>query len=245
MSQIATTFYNAMFWGGYRDVAHKVHSFYFPRYPEGIEATINWPDVDLVFRNDTPGYVLIVADYTSTSVTVEFYGDNHGRIVVGDWKDGRGSMTVVSEGGSEARVVTADVSDRYDEVDPPNPLTRGNPDLSHDDVNLVQSAREGWDCAGYTYYRPGRAEDHPEMDGLVRTSTADHRGSPVRAVRLLSGAGGTARSYRSAPWRDRRSAPVRWTGGFVEGLAGPGNFGGHDLGGRPAADQWPCRLSVD
>ena len=144
VSQIATTFYNAMFWGGYRDVAHKVHSFYFPRYPEGIEATINWPDVDLVFRNDTPGYVLIVADYTSTSVTVEFYGDNHGRIVVGDWKDGRGSMTVVSEGGSEARVVTADVSDRYDEVDPPNPLTRGNPDLSHDDVNLVQSAREGW-----------------------------------------------------------------------------------------------------
>ena len=144
VSQFATTFYNAMFWGGYRDVAHKPHSFYFSRYPEGIEATINWPDVDLVFHNDTPGYVLIGTEYTDTSITVKFYGDNDGRIVVGDWKAGEGSMEVISEGGSEARVVTAEVSDRFNWVGAPRSLTRGNPDLAYDEEKRVQSALAGW-----------------------------------------------------------------------------------------------------
>ena len=144
VSQVATTFYNALFWGGYRDVSHRPHSFYFRRYPEGIEATINWPDVDLVFRNDTPGYVLIATEHTDTSVSVHFFGDNDGRIVVGDWNNGKGTLTVVSEGGPGARVVTATVSDRYDESDPPNPKTRGNPDLGYEETRLVQPARKGW-----------------------------------------------------------------------------------------------------
>ena len=144
VSQIATTFYNAMFWGGYQDVSHKPHSFYFSRYPEGIEATINWPDVNLVFRNDTPGYVLIGAEYTETSVTVKFFGDNDRRIVVGDWKRGEGTLAVISEGGPRARVVSATVSDRYNELDPPVSKTRRNSDLGYDERRIVQSAAKGW-----------------------------------------------------------------------------------------------------
>ncbi|MDE0170866.1 MAG: VanW family protein [bacterium] len=144
VSQFATTFYNAMFWGGYRDVSHKPHSLYFPRYPEGIEATINWPDVDLVFRNDTPAYVLIATEYTDTSVTVKFFGDNDGRIVVGDWKSDEGILTVVSEGGPRARVVSADVSGRSRWTSPPPPLIRGNPELAVGEEKQVQSARQGW-----------------------------------------------------------------------------------------------------
>ena len=144
VSQFATTFYNAMFWGGYRDVFHKVHSFYFSRYPEGIEATINWPDVDLVFRNDTAGHVLIATRYTGTSITVEFYGDNDGRIVAGDWKDGRGSLEVVAEGGPAARAVTAQVSERFDQTNPPEPLRRADPGLEVGEEKRKQSARSGW-----------------------------------------------------------------------------------------------------
>src|SRR5680860_457280 len=59
VSQFATTFYNAVFWGGYEDVTHKPHSFYFSRYPEGIEATISWPQPDLQFRNNDGSGVLI------------------------------------------------------------------------------------------------------------------------------------------------------------------------------------------
>ena len=144
VSQFATTFYNAMFWGGYRDVTHRPHSRYFTRYPEGIEATVNWPDIDLVFRNNTSGYVLITTHHTDTSLTVDFYGDNDGRIVVGEWKNGRGSSMVVSEGGSGARVVTASVSDRYEHKDPPRPLYRGNPELAHDRRKHVRTATQGW-----------------------------------------------------------------------------------------------------
>ena len=144
VSQFATTFYNTMFWGGYRDVSHKPHSLYFPRYPEGIEATINWPDVDLVFRNDTPSHILIATEYTDTSLTVHFFGDNDGRIVVGEWIDGDGAQTVISEGGPQARVVTASVSDRYAPSYPPKSKTRGNEDLDYDETKLVQAAANGW-----------------------------------------------------------------------------------------------------
>ncbi|MBA2445715.1 MAG: VanW family protein, partial [Nocardioidaceae bacterium] len=61
VSQVVTTTYNAAFFAGLEDVEHKPHSFYIDRYPEGREATVAWPTVDLRFRNDTPYGVLIEA----------------------------------------------------------------------------------------------------------------------------------------------------------------------------------------
>jgi len=81
VSQFATTFYNAVFDAGLEDVTHKAHSYYFTRYPEGIEATINFPEPDLVFRNDTEATVLIKTEYTDESITVKFFGDSGGREV--------------------------------------------------------------------------------------------------------------------------------------------------------------------
>ena len=52
VSQFATTFYNAVYWGGYEDVEHKPHSYYFSRYPEGVEATLFWRSIDLKFKNN-------------------------------------------------------------------------------------------------------------------------------------------------------------------------------------------------
>ena len=144
VSQFATTFYNAVFWGGFKDVTHKTHSFYFPRYPEGIEATINWPEVDLVFLNDSESHVLIRTEYTRTSITVKFFGDNDGRIVVGSWKDGRGRLEVVSEGGPAARVVSATVSERFNGIEPPETLYRANPELAPNEVDQIQTAGNGW-----------------------------------------------------------------------------------------------------
>ena len=62
VSQIATTTFNAMFFAGLKDVEHKPHSVYIDRYPEGREATVAWPSVDLKFTNTTPYGVLIKAD---------------------------------------------------------------------------------------------------------------------------------------------------------------------------------------
>jgi vancomycin resistance protein YoaR len=79
VSQFATTFYNTVFYGCYEDVGHKPHTYYFSRYPEVNEATINWPNLDLKFRNDSNAPVWIKANYTGTTITVEFYGNNGGR----------------------------------------------------------------------------------------------------------------------------------------------------------------------
>ncbi len=144
VSQFATTFYNAVFWGGYEDVTHKPHSFYFSRYPEGIEATISWPQPDLAFRNDQSSGVLIKTEYTDTSITVQFYGDNDGRILSGNQSNDRLSVQVVAEGGPDARQVKGDRSDRFDYRDPPDPDYRPNPDLEPDDEEVVQSAAPGW-----------------------------------------------------------------------------------------------------
>ncbi len=81
VSQLTTTLFNAVFFGGYRDVEHSPHRFYISRYPMGREATINYPSVDLKFRNDTTHGLLIRASYSDTSITVTFYGDNDGRTV--------------------------------------------------------------------------------------------------------------------------------------------------------------------
>lgn len=81
VSQFATTLYNALFDGGYLIKERQAHSFYFNRYPMGIEATLSFPKPDLVFFNDTAAAVLIRCDYGDTFVRVRLFGDNGGRKV--------------------------------------------------------------------------------------------------------------------------------------------------------------------
>ncbi|MPZ73967.1 MAG: hypothetical protein GEU74_12185 [Nitriliruptorales bacterium] len=74
VSQFATTTYNAAFFGGYEIVEHKTHSYYISRYPEGREATLNYPDVDLKIRNNSPHGMVLSTSYTGESITVSVYG---------------------------------------------------------------------------------------------------------------------------------------------------------------------------
>jgi vancomycin resistance protein YoaR len=78
-SQFATTFYNAVFFGCYEDVFHQPHSLYFSRYPFVREATLGWPLPDVIFRNDSDAVVYIHTEYTPSSITVTFFGNNGGR----------------------------------------------------------------------------------------------------------------------------------------------------------------------
>lgn len=142
VSQFATTLYNAVFWGGYEDITHKPHSFYFSRYPEGIEATISWPLPDLKFRNDSDHGVVIKTEYTDTSITVKLYGDNDGRIVTGSHRQTT-TIEVVEEGGATARRITANVSGRFGFTEPPTEY-RAAEDLDVEEQRTVQSPRQGW-----------------------------------------------------------------------------------------------------
>jgi vancomycin resistance protein YoaR len=143
VSQFATTFYNAVFWGGYEDIEHKPHSFFINRYPEGIEATISWQQPELAFRNDSDSGILIKTSYTDTSITVHFYGSNDGRILVGDHSSGSTNIRLIAEGGPNARRVSATTSGRFN---PTEPVTeyRANPTLEVDEVDQLQSPSAGW-----------------------------------------------------------------------------------------------------
>jgi vancomycin resistance protein YoaR len=81
VSQIATTVFNAVFFGGYRIDSHQPHSYYIRRYPMGREATVSLPAPDLIFTNDTKAGILIHSAYTDSSITVTLYGDRGGRRV--------------------------------------------------------------------------------------------------------------------------------------------------------------------
>lgn len=143
-SQFATTFYGAVFWGGYEDVAHQPHSYYFSRYPEGIEATLFWRSIDLEFRNNREHAILIRTSYTDTSITVRFYGFNDGRTLIGEQSGGSTHVRVAGEGGPDALHVKWDRSDRYNITSPGAPEYRANPDLDVDRQRQIQSEADGW-----------------------------------------------------------------------------------------------------
>ncbi len=100
VSQFATTTFNAAFFAGLPIPDHQPHSFFISRYPAGRESTVNFPTIDVVFRNDTAHGLLVKASTTASSVTVALYGDNGGRRVVADHqprapRDGGGFRTTV------------------------------------------------------------------------------------------------------------------------------------------------------
>jgi vancomycin resistance protein YoaR len=74
VSQFATTLFNAVFFGGLKDVQHMPHSYYISRYPPGRESTVSFPQPDFRFMDDAPTGVLITTSYTATSITVTFWG---------------------------------------------------------------------------------------------------------------------------------------------------------------------------
>ncbi len=141
VSQFATTFYNAVFWGGFEDVTHAPHSFYFSRYPEGIEATISWPAPNLVFRNDSAAAVFIKTEYTDTSITVKFFGGNEGLAIAGEQSNGTTKTWLASEG--TGRRVTASVSDRFNITDPKVEYV-ANPDRDPEEPKTLDRGAQGW-----------------------------------------------------------------------------------------------------
>ncbi len=81
VSQIATTTFNAAWWGGFEIVTHKPHTIYFDRYPMAREATVNYPRLDLKWKNDSDHGVLVKAIYNDTDITIAIYGDTEGKVV--------------------------------------------------------------------------------------------------------------------------------------------------------------------
>jgi vancomycin resistance protein YoaR len=79
--QVSTTVFNAAFEAGLRITARTNHALYISHYPQGRDATVNYPDTDLKFVNDTGGWLLLRTFVGSSSLTVNLYGTPTGRKV--------------------------------------------------------------------------------------------------------------------------------------------------------------------
>ena len=119
ISQFATTLFNAVFYGGYDIIERQPHTYYFSRYPEGHEATLSYPEPDLIFRNDTSAGLLIKCDYGGTFIRVKLYGDNGGR------------------------KIRAKVSRRYDVRDAPIEYVP-NAELDPEKEEVLEAGQLGW-----------------------------------------------------------------------------------------------------
>jgi vancomycin resistance protein YoaR len=72
--QVSTTVFNAAFEAGLAITARTNHSLYISHYPTGRDATVNYPDLDLRFVNDTGKWLLLRTFVGSSSLTVALYG---------------------------------------------------------------------------------------------------------------------------------------------------------------------------
>jgi vancomycin resistance protein YoaR len=80
--QVSTTVFNAAYEAGLPIVSRTNHALYISHYPQGRDATVNYPDTDLKFTNDTGHYILLRTWVGSSSLTVALYGTPvHRRVV--------------------------------------------------------------------------------------------------------------------------------------------------------------------
>jgi vancomycin resistance protein YoaR len=80
--QVSTTVFNAAYEAGLKITARTNHALYISHYPQGRDATVDYPDVDLRFVNDTPHWLLLRTFVGSSSLVVDLYGPPlHRRVV--------------------------------------------------------------------------------------------------------------------------------------------------------------------
>jgi vancomycin resistance protein YoaR len=72
--QVSTTVFNAAYEAGLPITARTNHALYISHYPLGRDATVDYPDVDLKFVNDTGHWLLLRTFVSSYSLSVVLYG---------------------------------------------------------------------------------------------------------------------------------------------------------------------------
>ena len=80
--QVSTTVFNAAFEAGLEITERTNHALYISHYPQGRDATVDYPTVDLKFVNDTGNWLLLRTFVSSSSLTVSLYGTPVHRKVV-------------------------------------------------------------------------------------------------------------------------------------------------------------------
>lgn len=91
LSQLSTTTFNAAFFGGMDLVEFRQHTRYFSRYPEGREATLWGPSLDMKWKNPTNYGVLVDAYVADNRVHVRLWSTK--TFEVKSWTSPRRNLT--------------------------------------------------------------------------------------------------------------------------------------------------------
>ena len=84
VSQVATTVFNAAWEAGLKITERTAHTLYISRYPLGRDATVNYPDIDLKFENDTDKWVIVKGGYDDAGISISLLGGGSERRVVSE-----------------------------------------------------------------------------------------------------------------------------------------------------------------
>jgi vancomycin resistance protein YoaR len=155
--QVSTTAFQAAFYAGFPFLERHPHGYRVSYYEHGegpgMDATVFYPDIDLLFENDTP-YHLLIETYTNEAaqrLTFKFYSTSDGR--------------VVEKGSTEISDVVPHPPDLYEE----------DPELAPGEIKKVDWAVDG---ANVWVERVVRAED----GNLIREDTFFSHYLPWQAV---------------------------------------------------------------
>jgi vancomycin resistance protein YoaR len=85
--QVSTTVFNSAYEAGLQIDQRTNHALYIDHYPTGRDATVNYPDLDLKFTNDTRHWLLLRTFVGSGSLTVNLYGTPQSRRVESETGD--------------------------------------------------------------------------------------------------------------------------------------------------------------
>jgi vancomycin resistance protein YoaR len=72
--QVSTTVFNAAFEAGLKITERVNHALYISHYPQGRDATVDYPSIDLRFVNDTGRWLLLRTFVGPSELTVNLYG---------------------------------------------------------------------------------------------------------------------------------------------------------------------------
>lgn len=128
--QVSSTLFNAAALADLTIVERSAHAWPVSYIDKGLDATVNWPNLDLKFRNDRSTPVFIIASYNKRQLTVEVYG-----------------MRIAP--GESIRLETELISTTKP---PAEPLYQQNPSLPFQTTRELKPARTGYEVDTYRVY---------------------------------------------------------------------------------------------
>ncbi|MBQ8653657.1 MAG: VanW family protein [Clostridia bacterium] len=140
--QTSSTLFNAVARADLEIVYRSPHAWPSNYVDKGMDATVNWPNLDFKFRNDTDWPVFIVSYYKNRKVTVEIYGMG--------LNDG---MTIDLE-SEVIRTIEAPSDIKYEQ----------NPQLAPGTQKETVKARKGYEVVTYqVWYHNGKEVDRIQL----------------------------------------------------------------------------------